>query len=199
MGYDRNKAMQRFTRLIFKGEGYYEAFSKLATRNGLELVDEVRKGDRSPVAFQQTRENIDATVHVDYIEDGLARLSYLQLSGPRSEPYVKLFKEKLSLFSEEEVLSSWDDASSTDDKIDAIVRLGVASYDQPPEPYMRRIQLALEDSDPAVRDAGLVAFSHSPWEPMKPLVERLRDTDTDAGVQKRARLLLDAWENPQSA
>ena len=184
--------MQRFTRLIFKGPGYYEMFSKLATRNGLELVDEIRKGDRSPLAFQQIRANIDETVHVHYIEDGLARLSYLQISGPRSEPYIKLFREKLSLFSEEEMFSSWDGASTTDDKIEAIVRLGVASLDQPPEPYMSRITQALDDPDPAVRDAGLVAFSHSPWAPMRSRIEQLRDGDPDPGVQQRARLLLEA-------
>jgi len=188
--------MQRFTRLIFKGTGYYQVFSKLATRNGLELVDEVRKGDRSPLALQQVRANIDETVHVHYIEDGLARLSYLQISGPKSEPYVKLFKEKLSLFAEDEMFSSWDGASSTDEKIEAIVRLGVASFDQPPEPYMSRIAQALDDADPAVRDAGLVAFSHSPWAPMRARIEQLRDRDPDPGVQKRAGLLLEAWENP---
>jgi len=106
---------------------------------------------------------------------------------------VKVFKEKLSLFSEEEIFSSWDGASSTDDKIEAIVRLGVASFDQPPEPYMTRITQALDDADPAVRDAGLVAFSHSPWAPMRSRIEHLRDRDPDPGVQQRARLLIEAW------
>jgi sugar phosphate isomerase/epimerase len=106
---------------------------------------------------------------------------------------VKLFKEKLALFTEEEMLSSWDGASSTDEKIEAIVRLGVASFDQPPEPYMSRIAQALDDADPAVRDAGLVAFSHSLWTQMRSRIEQLRDRDPDPGVQQRARLLLEAW------
>jgi hypothetical protein len=190
--------MQRPPRLIFKTAGFYQAFTKLATRNGLELMDEVRKGDRSPLAFQEVRANIDRTVHVQYIEDGLARLSYLQIAGPRSGPYLKLFKDKFSFFSEDEMFSSWDGATSVDNKIDAIVRLGVASYDQPPEPYMSRIGQALDDGDPAVRDAGLVAFSYNPWAPMRPQIERLRDHDPDAGVQQRARLLLDAWQDQAS-
>jgi hypothetical protein len=185
----------RHERLIFKTPGVYEAFSKLATRNGLELTDEVCKGKTSPLAFQEVRANIDETVNVQYIEDGLAQLSYIQIVGPKSDLYTRLFKDRFSFFSKDELFSRWDAASAIDDKIDAIVRLGVISYDQPPEPYMSRIRQAFEDADPAVRDAGLVAFSYNPWEPMKPVLKKLRDEDPDIGVQKRARLLLEAWEN----
>jgi len=188
--------MQRYIRLIFKTPDSYKEFSKLATQNGLELIDEVRKAKTSPLAYQEILANIDDTVQVQYIEDGLAELCYLQITGPRGERYSELFKERFSFFSADELFSNWDGAASVDDKIDAIVRLGVASYGQPPEPYMRRIRLAIEDSDPAVRDAGLVAFSYSPWEPMKPLVQKLRDADPDAGVQQRARFLLEAWKSP---
>jgi hypothetical protein len=189
--------MQRHVRLIFKTPDSYKEFSKLATQNGLELVDEARKGKTSPLAFQETLANIDETVQVQYIEDGLAGLSYLQITGPKGELYTKLFKERYSFLSEDELFSNWDSAGSVDDKIDAIVRLGVASYDQPPEPYIHRIRQALGDTEAAVRDAGLVAFSCSPWAPLKPLVQTLRDADPDAGVQQRARLLLESWENIQ--
>jgi hypothetical protein len=78
-------------------------------------------------------------------------------------------------------------------QIEAIVWLGVASHGEQPEPYTSRITRALEDADPAVRDAGLVAFSHSPQASMRSRIEQLRDRDPDPGVQKRAKVLLDGW------
>lgn len=188
----------RHARLIFK-EPDHSKFSKLATQNGLELVDEVRKAKTSPLAYQETLSNIDNTAEVKYVEDGLADLCYLQIAGPRGERYTELFKGRFPFFSEDELFSSWDSAASMDDKIDAIVRIGISSFDQPPEPYTRRIRQALEDSEPAVRDAGLVAFSYAPQESLRPLVQRLRDSDPDGGVQQRARLLLDAWKSSPAA
>jgi|SRR5215510_9822970 len=191
--------MPEHLRLIFKTSDPYKTFTRFAAQHGLELVDEVRKGDSSPLAYQRILANIDNTVNVQYIEDGRAQLRYLQLAGPKADRYAKVFKDKFSFFSEEELFSSWDTAtSSVDDRIDAIVRIGIASYDQPPESYMSRIRQALGDSEPAVRDAGVVAFSYNPWQPMKSHIEELRDHDPDPDVQARARLLLDAWQQRDS-
>jgi hypothetical protein len=187
----------RYARLIFK-EPDHNKFSRLAAQNGLELVDEVRKAKPSLLAYQETLSNIDNTAEVKYIEDSLADLCYLQIAGPRGRQYTELFKGRIPFFTEDELFSSWDSAASVDDKIEAIVRIGISSYDQPPEPYVRRIREALEDSEPAVRDAGLVAFSYAPHEPLRPLIQQLRDCDPDAGVQQRARLLLDAWKSSQA-
>jgi hypothetical protein len=185
--------LQHHSRLIFKTPGNYEAFSRLASRKGLELVHEARHGDRSPVAYQKVLANIDSTVHVQYIDDGLAMLSYLDIAGPRAEPYIRVFSEAFAFLSLAEMLSDWDSATLVDDKIDAIVRLGISAYSQPPEQFMSRIGAALDDDEPAVRDAGLVAFSYSPWEPLAERIQHLRDHDADAKVRHRARLLLNAW------
>jgi hypothetical protein len=158
------------------------------------MIDKIEREPGNPIALEEVFGTKDHAVGVHYVEDGLADLPYIQVSGPQAERYSALITQGLSVYSEEELFSTWDAAVSSDDKIDAVVRLGVACYDQPLEPYMRRIRQALEDSDPAVRDAGLVAFSYSPWAPMKPLVQMLRAADPDAGVQYRAQLLLEAWE-----
>ena len=189
--------MQQHVRLIFKAPNCYDDFSKLATRKGLSLVQEVRKGKGSPLAFQEILTNLDRTVDVQYIDDDLAEVSYLQISGHKRDAYVQLFKDKFAFLSEDELFAHWDQAvngNDPDEKIDAIVRIGIAMFDQAPAPYIHRIAAALRDPSSAVRDAGLVAFSYAPWPEMKTQIEDLHVNDPDSGVRECARLLLKAWD-----
>jgi hypothetical protein len=185
---------KRRIRHIIKPPGAYEAFRALASRNGLQIINKVERDPQNPIALEEIFGDIDRTVGIHYIEDGLAEVPYIQIAGPRAEYFTQLITQALPFYSEEELFATWDTARSLEDKIDAILRLGVASDTQPSDPYLTRIRQALEDAAPEVRSAGLVAFSYNPWDEMKPLVEKIRDEDPDADARDRARIILDTWK-----
>jgi hypothetical protein len=185
--------MARHIRHIIKPPGAYKEFRALARRNGWQIIDKIEKEPRSPVALQEIFTDPDETVGIHYVEDGLAELPYIQVSGPRLDHFSRLIAESLPVYSEDEIFSTWDTASAMDDKIDAILRVGVVSEPEPSEPYLSRIRQAIEDPAPEVRAAGLVAFSYHPWDALKPLVEKIRDADPDDDARERARVILDIW------
>lgn len=190
--------MARLVRHIIKPPGAYRQFRDLVKKNGLQLVDKIQKEARSPLALQEIFTDIDDTVGIHYVEDGMAELPYVQVSGPRMDYYSRIITQNLPVYSEAELFAAWDAANSADEKIDAILRLGITADSQPTEPYLHRIRQGLEDPAPEVRSAALVAFSYHPWDELKAVVERIRDEDPDDDAQKRARVLLDTWENTRS-
>jgi len=191
--------MAQYVRYIIKPPGAYKEFHELARRNGLDLVDKIEKEPRSPLAVQEVFSNVDDTVGVRYIEDGLAEIPYIQISGPQRELYSRVIANGLSVFSEQELVATWDTATSLEDKIDAILRIGITADQQPSEPYLARIRQALEAAEPEVRSAGLVAFSYHPWVVLRPLIERIRDHDSYSDARDRARIILETWDRTRLA
>lgn len=191
--------MKRHARYIIKPPGAYKEFWALARRNGLRLIDKIEKAERSPMALQEIFTNIDNTVGIHYIEDGLSEIPYIQISGPQLDYYSRVIEQGLPVYSRDELFFTWDTANSIDDKIDAVLRLGIAASGQPSDPYLSRIRQGLEDAAPEVRSAALVAFSYNLWDSLKPVIEQIRDQDSDSDARDRARLVLDTWQRQASA
>ncbi len=180
-------------RHIIKPPGAYEAFRVLANKYGLKIIDKVEREPQNPIALQEVFGNAEHTVGVHYIEDGLAEIPYIQIAGPQAEHYSQLLVRGLPVFSEVELFATWDTASTLEDKIDAVLRLGVASNIEPSPPYVERIRQAFGDPAPEVRAAGLTAFAYHPWEELRSIVENMKDADADGDVRDRARVILDSW------
>ena len=187
--------MPRLVRHIIKPPGAYRQFRDLAQKNGLQLIDKIQKEPRNPLALQEIFTNIDDTVGIHYVEDGMAELPYIQISGPRLDDYSRIITQNLPVYSEDELFAAWDAANSLDEKIDAILRLGITADAPPADRYLHRIRQGLEDPAPEVRSATLVAFSYHPRDELKAVVERIRDEDPDDDARQRAQVILDTWLN----
>lgn len=120
----------------------------------------------------------------------MAELPYIQVSGPRLDYYSRIIAQNLPVYSEDELFATWDVARSPDEKIEAILRLGIAADSQPRDSYLHRIRQGLEDPAPEVRSAALVAFSYHPRDQLKAVVERICDEDPDDDARQRARVIL---------
>jgi hypothetical protein len=186
--------MARVIRHIIKPPGAYKEFRNFARKNGLQLIDKVQKEPHNVVALQEIFTDADNAVGIHYVEDGMAELPYVQVSGPRVDYYSKLIIDNLPVYSGDELLAAWDSASSIDEKIDAILRLGVTAATEPTEPYLSRLRRALEDPAPEVRSAALVAFSYHPSDALRSVVERIRSEDSDDDARQRAQVILDTWD-----
>jgi hypothetical protein len=186
--------MSQRIRYIIKPPGAYTAFREFAQQHGLRIIDKVERESRNPIALQEVFGNAERTVGVHYIEDGLAEMPYIQVAGPQAEYFAHLIEANLPVYSSDEVLAAWDSASSVDDKIDAILRVGLAANATPSPPYLERIRAGLLDAAPEVRSAALTAYSYHPWNELRDVVEQIWRQDVDEDARARARVIVDALD-----
>jgi hypothetical protein len=185
--------MSQRIRYIIKPPGAYTAFREFARQHGLRIIDKVEREPRNPIALQEVFGNAERTVGVHYIEDGLAEMPYIQVAGPQAEHFARLIEANLPVYSPDEVLAAWDSASSIEDKIDALLRVGLAANATPSPTYVERIRAGLLDAAPEVRSAALTAYSYHPWNELRDVVERIGRQDADEDARERARVIVDAW------
>jgi hypothetical protein len=180
--------------LILKPPGEYRKFRDLAAAQGWILAETERKGPNHPLRYKETYTNADYSLGLRYIEDGLSGLNYFDVAGPAQDESVKILEAGLSLYSEGELLTSFDQATTEDEVAEAVVRLGVASPMVPNERFAKRFVQALKHSDPDVREAALVAVSYRAWNEFKPIIQDILDHDPADGPRERARLLIENWD-----
>src|SRR6266571_5067953 len=161
---------KRPARLILKPPGEYQKFRDLAAAQGWILAETERKGPNHPMHYKETYTTSDYSLGLRYIEDDLSGLHYFDVAGPAQDEAVKILQAGLSLYSEDELLSSFDQAKTDDEVAEAVVRLGVASTEVPNEPFAKRFAQALRHPDPGVRSAALVAVSYRAWSELKPII-----------------------------
>src|ERR1043165_146382 len=107
--------MANFVRHIIKPPGAYTQFRELVQRNSLRLIDRIERPPRSPVSLQEIFTNDDDSVGIHYVEDGMTELPYIQVSGPQLDKYSKIISQNLPVYSEDELLATWDTAGSMDE------------------------------------------------------------------------------------
>jgi hypothetical protein len=187
--------MSERIRLIIKPPGAYKEFMALRSRLDWQLGSTTEKGPNHPLRFQQVFVPSDRSATVHYVEDDLAGVPYVQITGPAREATATEIANSIPVYSREELFEAWDRAGDVDDKVDAILALGVAAPTDPSEEFSRRLREALADEDPDIHSAALVAASYNCWDELRPLVEKIRDAEplTDAG--KRAQIMLDGWDD----
>src|SRR5262245_59572539 len=155
-----NMTAKQPARLILKPPGAHQKFKDLAAAQGWVLAETERKGPGHPVHYKETYTNADYSLGLRYIEDDLSGLHYFDVAGDAQDDAVKVLEANLALYSEGELLGSFDQARTADEVAEAVVRIGVASTPVSHDPYRKRFVEALKHSDPDVREAALVAISY---------------------------------------
>ena len=176
------------------GPGAYRQFRDLAAAHGWILAETVRNRPNHPIHYQETFTNAERTLGLRYIEDDLSGLHYFDVAGPAQDEAVKILTANLSLYSEDELLTSFDEAKTEDEVAEAVVRLGVASTEVPNEPFAKRFAQALRHPDPGVRSAALVAVSYRSWNEFKPIIQDILDHDPAEDPRERARIMIENWD-----
>jgi hypothetical protein len=73
--------------------------------------------------FVSDEEGIQAV----YVDDDISEWRYVIVSRDQADKACRLIKEKIDIWSDAELFEAWEQASTDGERIDAIVRIGVAA------------------------------------------------------------------------
>ncbi len=102
----------------------------------------------------------------------------------------------------DELLAEADKAKTRDQWIWTLYQLAAAAEAEPDARIVGTFERALQQDDPDIRCATLVAIGYAEWKELGPIVQRVEASDSDPKVRKFARVTLEglkkAWKE-QSA
>lgn len=129
-------------------------------------------------------------------DDILAGIKFISILGPHPESLVDGVRAEFSAWSDEELFAWWDRAAQSadvDDKVDAVLFLGVNTPRAPHDAYVRRLRAGLGDPDKDVRNAAVVAAAFADWRLLTDDLARIARSDPDDKARERAQRVLDGW------
>jgi HEAT repeat protein len=176
-------------RLVLKEQDPRKAVGALAYRQRWDLEQNIKKTEHTAHEVVYRVANSDTRVH--YTEDHFIKLAYVTVVGSRAEEIAGIVRQKLKVFTLEEMLAEADRAETRDQWIWALYQLAAASRGQPDPRIDQVLKQALEHDDPGVRRAAITAMGYAESQSLEPVLERLAEKDPDEAVRGDARYMLD--------
>lgn len=160
-----------------------EALSRESRLSMLKAQHEsVERRDLTAEAGYYTFVMDDHSTLVYVIIDQSTSIPYLLLSGPSAEEAARLLYETGMVGSADEVIQWCLQADTTEDKMDAICRLGIASYFLPRHDIVEIFTRYMQDTDVRVRQSAVFATSFVGWQDFEPILLRTAERDPDERV-----------------
>jgi hypothetical protein len=144
----------------------------------------------------------DGETYIILRDDLFVGFPYFVISGPAQERVAEGIRREFNPRKGPELLAWWDRGvarGDVDDRVDAVLFLGVNSPETPREEYASRIRSALVDEDKDVRNAAVAAVGYTDWRIFLPDIERIAARDPDPAARERARLLMEGWDKQDQA
>ncbi|WP_329236832.1 HEAT repeat domain-containing protein [Actinoallomurus sp. NBC_01490] len=153
-----------------------------------------RMGNRKAEIYLDQWITPDEKTDIRYIEDPLTGLPFVTIRGEGVETAERLLRESCDLWEFEEALQALETPGDRDATLTAIY---ATAYTAPPDPVadvVNAFNSLLCDSDPAIRQAIVVATGYAPWPQLVDIVRHLAETDPVDHVRNNARILLEGLE-----
>jgi hypothetical protein len=126
-------------------------------------------------------------------DDLYAGIHFFQVVGPDQERIAAELRKEFDPWTEPELFAWWDrgvEMDDVDDRVDAVLFLGVNTPEEPREEYAKRIRAGLADPDKDVRHAAVAATAFADWRVFRPDLELVADADPDDATRRAARYIL---------
>src|SRR6266542_4382826 len=138
----------------------------------------------------------DSETWVILRDDLFAGIHFCSVVGPDQDRIAAEIRGELDPWTDQELFAWWDrgvEKDDVDDRVDAVLFLGIDSPEQPHDDYVTRICAGLQDPDKDVRNAAVAAAAYGDWRVFKAHLARMADTEPDGKARERARYVLDGW------
>jgi hypothetical protein len=184
-------------RIIPQVEDPITQLTQLAVDQGWHLKSAVARDVACGSDGEMTFFVPDGETYIYLCDDLFVGFQYFIIVGLAQERVADVIRNEFNAREISELFARWDRgvASGTaDDRVDAVLFLGVDSPETPREEYTSRIRSALVDEHKDVRNAAVAAVGYTDWSIFRPDVQRVAATDVDPKARERARFLLKAWD-----
>jgi hypothetical protein len=138
----------------------------------------------------------DTETFVILRDDLLPGIKFCSVVGPNQDRIAAEIRGEVEPWTDQELFAWWDrgvEKDDVDDRVDAVLFLGINTSEQPDDNYVSRICTGLHDPDKDVRNAAVAAAAYADWRVFKADLARIADTDPDGKARERARYVLDGW------
>ncbi len=164
-----------------------EALSNLQCLSTLEGTQKTKEQQTSEY-FTFVMDDQSTLVHL--INDQSTSIPYLLLSGPDHQQLAYHLYQSGMVYSSKDIQYRCLHDQHVDDRIDAICRLGIASYDEASSEVLDIFQLYLRDPDVRVRQSAVFATSFIGWREFEDMLVYTATHDPDSRVAEIAESAL---------
>jgi hypothetical protein len=189
-------------RIIPQIEDPITQLTRLAVDRGWHLKGAVARDTASGSDGEMAFFVPDGETYIYLRDDLFVGFQYFIIVGLAQERVADGIRNEFNARKAPELFAWWDRgvaSGDVDDRVDAVLFLGVNSPEAPRDEYTSRIRSALVDEDKDVRNAAVTAVGYTDWSIFRPDIERVAATDADPKARERARFLLKAWEEQDRA
>lgn len=192
-------------RLIFKrnldpNQGYRGQLVDLSEKPEQDwlLWERAFEDREKQIPYRLTWVTPDEKTGIHYIEDYIVGFPYIVIDGKDIDKAAEAICSHFEIFSPSELFEIVENPDSTNpDKVEAVVRMGVAAPQEFDPEFFTVFQIAFNAPAPTVRSAALQAWTYCGWEEIIPLVKKMKTSDPDERVRLEAEELLKVYENSE--
>jgi hypothetical protein len=134
---------------------------------------------------------------VHYIEDFLLKIAYLQIESADSAAAEQAIRAVIHAPTRDTIKDILREATTRDEKIDAIYRLALLAPGQFDDAMFRLFESSMGDADPEVRRAAVFGTAYVAWREFRQPLERLAKSDPDPAVRDFAGEMLASHDRHQ--
>jgi hypothetical protein len=129
-------------------------------------------------------------------DDVSVGIKFYTVLGEKREALAAEIRKEVEHWTELELLSWWDravESGDTDEKVVAVLFLGVGATEHPQPEYVQRIKEGLLDADKDVRSAAVAAVAYANWRLFWDDLLQIVASDPSAAARQRAAAIIDDW------
>jgi hypothetical protein len=201
---ERSQKSQEYFRqnIVFKSNAVKQDLIDFASYQGWQLKA-IREADIKnylPLEIAWVTSEQTAIHYIEdwHIEDAAVypfslKTPYLIIEGKNPQVIALFISSKFDTYSDQEIITSCQNASNSDDLIDAVVRLSYAAPEKFDYRYFSTLKKVLCNSDTWVRLATVWAIGCISWCELYDLLKDQSETDPSEDVQLQASQLLQIY------
>jgi HEAT repeats len=184
--------LDRSDRLIIFDNDPQRAFHKAAVKEMWHLDKIIQPDHENEIPYELIFKTNDGRSSVHYIEDYVAKLSYVIVIGDDVAATVARVKNVMTVCDRDVALKMLDQAKTREQRLNALLQLGIVAPQQFDEVVFNHLTQAMSDKDPEFRRTAVWLVGYTAWPQFKEPLEKLAKSDPDDEVRGDAEILLES-------
>jgi hypothetical protein len=170
-----------------------EKFSLVAWQNDWEICNIQKRGENTPYIMSYMTP--DEKTGINYIENYVFDVPHIAIRGENQEQVAEILKASIDFYNINELKDFIHSASEDDTQLArAIYLLGVAVGKTFDADCFGIFELCLAHRAANVRRAAMLSVAGVGWPEFRPLLEHIRDNDSDPELRKYANTTLESMQ-----
>ncbi|MDQ0759473.1 HEAT repeat domain-containing protein [Streptomyces canus] len=153
----------------------------------------VDAGDLAADVVVDVWTTVDGRTEIRSVEDRPIALFYFTVHGDNRDRVIGEIEEACPVWHFEDAVAAMGRASSRDEKLVAVYAAALSATSDDRQEEISLLRSLAQDSDPALRQAVLVATGYLGWPELISLVEEIGQNDPEEFIRHNSAILLEGF------